>query len=176
MKYFTRQHPVLKDRVISFSPLLFFRLLFILHSVSYPIPLILYHQSSSTMSQHLCLVGASMVTSAAYEDDVECYWYERPLAQPLKVHDSTRATMHSLTPLTSIFYILYFWNLVYDFPKSLMDAFLLSAILCLSLLPLSFASLFCLPFLPPPFPHRYLSFFFMCCCCCRLLGNTLVRR
>ena len=153
------------DRVVPFSPLLYFRLLFILHSASYPIPLILHNQSSSTISQHLCLVGASMVTSAAYEDDVECYWYERPLAQPLKVHDSIRATMHSLIhPLTPIFSILYFGNLVYGFPKSLMDAFLLSTIFCLPLLPLTFASLFCLSLLPLTFASLfclplYLPFF-----------------
>ena len=28
-----------------------------------------------------------MVTSAWYEDDVDCPWYERPLAQPLKVRE-----------------------------------------------------------------------------------------
>ena len=128
-----------------------------------------------------------MVTSAAYEDDVECYWYERPLAQPLKVHDSIRATMHSLIhPLTPIFSILYFGNLVYGFPKSLMDAFLVSTIFCLPLLPLTFASLFCLLLLPLSFASHFCLpllpsslpplFHVVCCCCCRLLGNTLVRR
>ena len=74
-----------------------------------------------------------MVTSAAYEDDVECYWYERPLAQPLKVQ-----------PLFCLPLLL----------PSFASPF------CIPFLRPSFASLFYLPFLPPPFPHRYLSLFF----------------